>query len=89
MWQKVAKFKGAEYFRKALYLFLYHLQLLYLFLLHPLYLSPPAEFKDSDLWVSFRLIGLHCALLQVFSKSDSEVEFKCKIVGYVVMTTAL
>ena len=24
MWQKVAKFKGAEYFRKALYLFHHH-----------------------------------------------------------------
>jgi hypothetical protein len=24
MWQKVAKFKGAEYFHKALYIFLFH-----------------------------------------------------------------
>ena len=35
MWQKVAKFKGAEYFLKALYL------PYGLYILHFLYLSPP------------------------------------------------
>ena len=50
MWQKVAKFKGAEYFRKALYIRCLHHH-------EPSeYSSPPSQGKASQ---ALHTLGLH------------------------------
>ena len=69
MWQKVAKFKGAEYFRKALYLAGYPLFIFLLSLsphLHPLSisLSPhPSPFHFTHLFLLIKHLILHLYFL--------------------------